>query len=308
MQTISIIMSAYKPSAPDLEITIQSVLNQTHTNFEFIIIKDDELSETLELLKSWEQIDARIHIIDNEVNIGLIASLNKGLDIAEASLIARIDVGDWWEPQKLQRQAELFEADPELYLCGTSIELVDEQYNLLGHYTYPKSHNEIVSWLLKAKNPFAHPSAMFRKSSLRYNPNALYCEDLEMWYRYSRLGKLVNIDEPLTHYVIDTTSITNSKRSLIIENVTKVYCTFLNALRNNDFTFIHNGLNITPASTLSFANILSNQWYSKATIASFKHQNIKKIYYFSLSIIFNPRLILNKLQRMYCKILGNVKV
>lgn len=307
MQTLSIIMSVYKPSASDLDVTMRSVLKQTLTDFEFIIIKDDELPETLILLKSWEKIDSRIKVLDNEVNIGLIASLNKGLDTAATSLIARIDVGDWWEPQKLQRQSELFETDSELYVCGTSIELVDEQYNALGNYTYPKSHNEIVSWLLKAKNPFAHPSVMFRKSALQYNPNALYCEDLEMWYRYSRLGKLVNINEPLTHYVIDTMSITNSKRSLIIENVTKIYCTFLNALRHNDFTFIQNGLNITPARTLSFTDILSNQWYSKATIASFKHQNIKKIYYFSLSIIFNPRLILNKLQRICCKVLGNVK-
>jgi len=302
MQTLSIIMSAFKPSASDLDVTIRSVLNQTLTDFEFIIIKDDELSETLRLLKSWEQIDSRIKIIDNKANIGLIASLNKGLDSAVGSLIARIDVGDWWEADKLHQQSQLFDADSELYVCGTALELVDEKHNPLGYYTVPQSHNKIVSWIMNAKNPFAHPSIMFRKSTLRYNPYALYCEDFELWCRYSMLGKLANINEPLTHYVINTTSITNTKRSLIIENVTKIYCTFLNALRNNDLTFIQNGLNITPVSTLSFSHILSNQWYSKAILASFKHQKFKSNLYFLVVILLNPSLIWNKLKRIYCKI------
>ena len=300
---VSILLSAYKPSSYALEATLRSILHQSLRDFELIIIKDDEFSETLELLNSWKQKDSRIKIIDNKVNIGLIASLNKGLDSATASLIARIDVGDWWDPNKLQRQSELFDSDTELYICGTSLELIDEKYNPLGYYTVPQSHDKILSWIMNAKNPFAHPSVMFRKSTLRYNPYALYCEDFELWCRYSMLGKLANINEPLTHYVINTTSITNTKRSLIIENVTKIYCTFLNALRNNDLTFIQNGLDITPVSTLSFFHTLSNQWYSKAILASFKHQKFKSNLYFLIVILLNPSLIWNKLKRIYCKTL-----
>lgn len=299
---VSILLSAYKPSSYALETTLRSILRQSFLDFELIIIKDDERSETLELLKSWEQKDSRIKIIDNHINMGLIASLNRGLDSALGSLIARIDVGDWWESDKLQRQSQLFDTHSELYLCGTTLELVDEKHNFLDMLGVPISHEEIASWLLHAKNPFAHPSVMFRKTALRYNPKALYCEDFELWCRYSQIGTMTNIDQPLTHYVIDTSGITTQKRFLMIENTTRTYCAFLEALSQHDTSFIHEGLSIEAQRTLSVLHIKSNQWYSKATLASLDHQKIKSSCYFLLAILSNPALIWNKLKRIYCKL------
>lgn len=299
---VSILLSAYKPSSYALETTIRSVLNQTLSSFEFIIIKDDDLPETLLLLNKWQQRDSRIKIIDNTVNIGLIASLNRGLESAVGSLIARIDVGDWWESDKLQRQSQLFDTDSELYLCGTALELVDEHYNPIGFKNAPASHEEIASWLLHAKNPFAHPSVMFRKTALRYNPKALYCEDFELWCRYSQLGKMANIDELLTHYVIDTSGVTNQKRSLMIGNMTKAYCAFVEALRQNDTSFIRDGLPIISKTKVSALQVKSNQWYSKAISSSLHHKKIQSIIYFLVAIFFNPALVWNRFKRIYCKI------
>ncbi|MDO9207683.1 MAG: glycosyltransferase [Sulfuricurvum sp.] len=299
---VSILLSAYKPSSYALETTLRSVLHQSFLDFELIIIKDDDLPETLRLLKTWEQKDSRIKIIDNHVNMGLIASLNRGLESAVGSLIARIDVGDWWKSDKLQQQSHLFDTDSDLYLCGTSVELVDEKHNFLDTLSVPITHEEIVSWLLNAKNPFAHPSVMFRKTALRYNPKALYCEDFELWCRYSRLGKMANIDEPLTHYVIDTLGVTNQKRSLMIENMTKAYCAFLEALRQNDTSFIRDGLPILSNTALSYFQIISNRWYSKAILASITHHKPQSIVYFLVAVFFNPALVWNRLKRVYCKL------
>lgn len=294
-------MSTFRPSTSALEKTMQSLLNQTLTNFEIILIKDDELNETLQLLKMWEAIDNRIKIIDNEVNIGLISSLNKGLDNAKGSLIARIDVGDWWELDKLQQQAKLFYNDSELYLCGTALSLVDEKYNQLKCTTVATSHAQITSLLINAKNPFAHPSVMFRKTALRYNPQALYCEDFELWCRYSKLGKMANIADPLTHYVIDTSGITNQKRSLMIENMTRTYCTFIKLLRVNDLFFVYNGIPIIPKTKISPFQIKSNQWYSKAIFSSLHNKKIHSNLYFLIAIFLNPTLVWNRLKRIYCK-------
>jgi len=304
---LSIIMSVYKPLAFDLKETMLSVLSQTFKDFEFILIKDDALPETLQLLTLWKEIDSRINIIDNLENMGLISSLNKGLDSAKGSLIARIDVGDWWESNKLQRQSQLFDTDSELYLCGTSVELVYEKHNFLDTLSVPITHEEIVSWLLHAKNPFAHPSVMFRKTALRYNPKALYCEDFELWCRYSRLGKMANINEPLTHYVIDTIGVTNQKRSLMIENMTRTYCAFLEALRQNDTSFICDGLPIISKTKISALQVKSNQWYSKAISSSLHHKKIQSIIYFLVAILLNPALVWNRFKRTYCKLRAREK-
>lgn len=298
---ISVIMSAYKPSKQDLEISINSILRQTLQEFEFIIIKDDDLPETLLLLLEWTKKDSRIKILDNVKNLGLIASLNKGLDYAEASLIARIDIGDWWEPSKLEKQLHLFDTDAMLYLCGTSLTLIDSQYHPIGHHNAQPAHTDIMKQIMDGTNPFAHSSVMFRKTTLRYNPKALYCEDFELWCRYSQIGKLANINESLTHYIVDTYGITGQKRSLMIENTTKVYCSFIKALKKNDPSFITNGLQIIPKTTLSKMQKISNQWYSKAITAALNHQKFKQISYLFFAVLCNPLLIWNKIKRLYCK-------
>ncbi len=298
---VSIIMSAYKPLKHDIDTTIHSVLNQTFHDFEFIILKDDDLPDTLLLLREWADKDIRIKVIDNVKNIGLIASLNKGLDHAAGSLISRIDVGDWWEFSKLEKQVNLFHSDPALHLCGTSLVLVDAEHHPIGYHNAQTTDTEITKQLMEGSNPFAHSSVMFRKTPFRYNSKALYCEDFELWCRYSQIGSMANIGEPLTHYLIDTSGITGQKRSLMIENTTRIYCFFLNALTNNNFSFLEKGIPITPKETISYLQKISNQWYSKAIAASLNHQYLQKNGYLVLAVLSNPALIWNKMKRLYCK-------
>ena len=115
------------------------------------------------------------------------------------------------------------------------------------------------------------------------------------------LGTLSNIPEYLMYYLVDTTGITNTKRSLMIENMTTVYCTFLEALSKNDLSFVENGLPMNPKTKLSAFQIKSNRWYSKAILSSLYHQKMRSNFYFILALLFNISLLGNKLKRIYCK-------
>lgn len=297
---ISIIMSVYKPSRQELEISLKSVFLQTYQDYEIILIKDDAEIETLTILEEWKTKDSRINLIDNVTNQGLITSLNKGLDASKANLIARLDVGDWWENTKLAQQIERFRDDPKLFICGTGLTLVDEVHRFLAIHKAPETDREIKDHIFKSKNPFAHPSVMFRKTVLRYNPSALYCEDYELWCRYSLLGTMLNINEPLTNYVIDTSGITNSKRSLMIENVTKAYCAFLKKISTQNSHSTEN-LQISPTRQLTQLQILSNRFYSFYFINKLQKKWWNAFFNLLMSLFFNPALITNKLKRIFCK-------
>ena len=300
--TLSIIMSVYRPLPQHLDKTIVSVLEQSMGDFEFIIIQDDDLVATRTMLLSWQSKDARIVLIENKCNLGLISSLNKGLDASNADLIARIDVGDWWDVQKLEMQKKLFDADENLALCGSAMHVVDEVGRSITTLYVAQIDEAIRELLMEAKNPFFHPSVMFRKTVLRYNENALYCEDYELWCRYSMLGKMRNINQPLTYYQVESSSITQSKRALMIRATTNVYCAFRKALHVNDVSFINQGLLTSKVqSEQSSFEQWSNHWYARAIFSAWKRHTMRKLGYFLLAIVFNPDLITQKLKRLTCK-------
>lgn len=299
---LSVIMSVYHPLQKDLDKTIASVLEQSMPDFEFIIIQDDDLVETRMMLEKWQKQDARIKLIENKCNLGLITSLNKGLDASQTDLIARIDVGDWWTFDKLEKQKKLFDADEHLVLCGTQMNVVDEIEKSVAIFDVASTNESIHQLLRDAKNPFYHPSVMFRKTALRYNENALYCEDYELWCRYSRLGIMANINQPLCHYLMNSNSITQAKRAVMIRNTTRVYCAFMKALHVKDFSFIYQGLSVAkiPHKEGFFENS-SNRWYAKATSFAWRAQHIRKTCCFVVALVLNPSLIFEKLKRLTCK-------
>ncbi|MDD2384955.1 MAG: glycosyltransferase [Sulfurospirillaceae bacterium] len=300
--SLSIIMSVYHPKLEHLDKTIVSVLEQSMCDFEFIIIQDDDLEMTRSILLAWQKKDVRIKLIENRCNLGLITSLNKGLDASKADLIARIDVGDWWDVQKLEMQKNLFDTDENLVLCGSEMYIVNEVGKSITTLHVAQTDEAIRELLMEAKNPFFHPSVMFRKTVLRYNKKALYCEDYELWCRYSMLGKMSNINQPLTYYQVDSGSITQSKRALMILNTTNAYCAFMKSLYDQDVSFINKGLVLSTVDyEQSFFEKISNSMYSRAVFSEWSHHTICKLSYFLLAIVFNPTLIIQKLKRFTCK-------
>lgn len=299
---ISIIMSAYRPERDGLLRTVDSVLNQTFNNFEFIIIKDDESSETLELLESIKEGDKRIKIIDNVKNIGLVKSLNKGLKEASAEYIARVDVDDWWEKDKLQLQYETISEDENLVIVGTQVNFVDTNLDRLNDIQAPLTDSEIKNHLLNGKNPFTHSSVLFKKlKDIYYNENAIHTEDFDLWCRYSMLGEMKNLQSRLTNYVVDLDSITGSKRYLMYVNATKVFENYMKSLKSSDKEPIYNGLINNPVVEMNYFDRLFSMYYSLGMKELFKNNRLKYYFYVLVSLLINPKVIYYILKRKILK-------
>ena len=183
-----------------LEESIQSILNQSLTAIEFIIINDGSQDRSLEIINRYALLDNRIVVI-NKSNSGLADSLNQGIILARGEWIARIDADDISEPNRLQKQYELAQSDTDLILIGSNKIQIDRYGRPIAYFTYPLSHNRILRNILYKKKFFPHSSAFYRTSTVKqiggYRTRIKRAQDLDLWLRLSELGKLGCIGQPL---------------------------------------------------------------------------------------------------------------
>lgn len=200
---ISVIMSTYN-RADLLPGAIESILNQTFKDFEFIIINDGSEDETSRILKDYAKKDNRIIVLNNEHNKGLIYSLNRGLDKARGTYIARMDDDDRSLPERFGFQINYMDEHPHITVVGTAVYLddVDIKKYTTGGSSDAKETN-IISYM---QVPLRHPTAFIRhdfikKHHIRYSSKYPSAEDTHFWYLIGRKGgKITNITEPLLVY------------------------------------------------------------------------------------------------------------
>ncbi|MFV8325992.1 glycosyltransferase family 2 protein [Flavobacterium sp. ZS1P14] len=188
---------------------IDSILNQSCTDFEFLILDDASTDETVSIIKSYK--DSRIQLIEKPLNTGYTNSLNMGLQVAKGKYIARMDGDDISLPERFARQVAYLDANPEVVVCGTSYEILGENKQTV----IPESHNAIKLALLKS-NCIAHPSVLIRKKildefSIIYDASKEPSEDYAMWVRLLSVGKLHNLQEVLLKYRIHSTSVSHKR-------------------------------------------------------------------------------------------------
>lgn len=181
-----------------VQTAVESVLNQTYTDFEFLIIDDASTDKTLSIIKSFT--DSRIKIIEKPINSGYTNSLNYGLKIAKGDYIARMDGDDICFPERFEKQLAFLDANPEVIVCGTSYKIVGNDKQI----TVPIHHEEIAIGLLKG-NCVAHPSVMMRREklaifSIQYDLTTEPAEDYDLWIRLLAIGKLHNLPDVLLEY------------------------------------------------------------------------------------------------------------
>jgi len=216
MPRISVIMSVYKEPVEWMRQSIDSILNQTYTDFEFIVVNDNpERAENVQLLNEYAQKDERIIIITNEQNIGLTKSLNKGLAIAQGEYIARMDADDISHYNRFAVQIDYLDNHTEVGICGSNFCFFgDVSFFSKKKSSLPVYHDEIVSFMM-CKNPIAHPTVMIRRDingyKFYYDENIKKAQDYKLWYDLHKNGaEFHNLDDILLHYRISTTQITNS--------------------------------------------------------------------------------------------------
>jgi len=196
---VSVVMPVYNVETYLIE-AVESILNQTFSDFEFIIIEDPSTEEITKILEKFAERDKRIRLIRNSRNLGLVRSLNKGLKQARGTYIARQDADDISLPDRLAIQACFLEKHPEIGVVGTWVALLDkegQQTDILRKPTSPF----LIKWSLLFGNCLAHSSVMMRLSLVEenevYKTEMLFVEDYELWARLSEKTLLTNLSKVL---------------------------------------------------------------------------------------------------------------
>lgn len=186
---------------------IESILCQKNIDsnaIEFVIISDALTDNSLNIAKKYQAKDSRIKILENDLNLGIAASLNKGIDVARGKYIIRMDGDDISEPLRFSKQIEFMEKNPWCGICGTAIRIIDSNGSGSKINFYPQNSDEIEFKML-FDTRFAHPSVIIRKSilddfGLRYDPSFLRAQDFELFSRMLQFTKGSNLREPLLKY------------------------------------------------------------------------------------------------------------
>lgn len=193
--SISVVMPVYN-CEKYLREAIESILNQTYKDFEFIIINDGSTDKSPEILQEYAKKDSRIKII-NQPNSGIVVALNRGLREAKGEWVFRMDADDIALPDRFECQIDMIKRKPSTVLLGGWCQQIDSQGIPLKINKYPRAHNDLVKCLENLKPFFPHPTACFpRKSVIEiggYRERFRHSEDTDLWLRLSEIGEIACI-------------------------------------------------------------------------------------------------------------------
>lgn len=199
MTKVSILMPVYNAERY-LAQAIKSVLAQSFTDWELILINDGSIDKSESIIKQFE--DDRIYYLKNTSNIGLIKTLNKGIDLCQGKYIARMDADDISHPDRLKKQVDFMENNPNYLMCGTDAAVIDNNNTRTGRIRN-LTRNSLLKINLLFSTPFIHPSVMIKNEVLKqnkYDESYKHVEDFELWCRIAKLGKIANIQKDLIDY------------------------------------------------------------------------------------------------------------
>ncbi|OUC13544.1 MAG: hypothetical protein B0A82_16725 [Alkalinema sp. CACIAM 70d] len=229
MPQVSILMCVYNGET-HLREAIESILNQTLQDFEFIIVNDGSTDSTLSIIQHYQGIDSRIKLIENEINLGLEKSLNKGLQAVTGEYFARQDADDVSLPTRLEQQVHYLTKYPEVGAIGTAVESINQQGDRIGQDVPPTDHDALEALFLF--NNFMHHSTLMARFSLiqaigGYDATQRRAEDYDLWWRLSQQAKVANLPEILLKRRLD-----DAPRISTIYRKDQLHCSYAIAVRS----------------------------------------------------------------------------
>lgn len=244
---ISVIMPVYNAESY-LKESISSILNQTFSDFEFIIIDDGSTDNSKKIIRSFK--DKRIVLLENETNIKLVKTLNRGIEAAKGMYLARMDADDIACPERLCKQVAFLKKYPLIGLCGTWYKNIGDKK---GVTKLAVSHEEIVFRLL-VHFEMLHPSWMLRtdiikKHNIKYED--LYGEDYDFLIRFINYSKIANIPEVLMMYRQFSNSMSKSNKQITEDN-----CNVIKKRLFNNFN-----VKVTTEELLLFKNLFYQSYH-----------------------------------------------
>jgi glycosyltransferase involved in cell wall biosynthesis len=210
---ISWVLPVHHSKPDQLAESLQSIITQTYTHWELIIVADGLTEEERAIIETAraEAEPRKVTLIDNTYHIGLARSLNVGVAKARGTYIARMDADDICYPERLYKQVQFMELHPDVGICGTAV------YHIVNGFgknvVYPVDHASIISMMMMWGCAIVHPSALIRTEFIRQIPGPYddsefnFAEDYYLWIRCIGKTTFHNMEEPLLTYRSDGTNI-----------------------------------------------------------------------------------------------------
>lgn len=206
---VSVVMSVYN-GEKYLRESMESILSQTFTDFEFIVVDDGSIDKSKHVIASFT--DKRIKYVYQE-NQGIVGALNVGVAAAQGRFIARMDADDIAEPARLLQQVKYLEMNPRCVAVGGNLIFIDEQGKKVLDSPLLLKDGDIKLEML-VRSPFGHPAVTFRKRQFLqaggYSAEFKVAEDYDLWVRLARFGTFANINQTVLQYRITTSGISRS--------------------------------------------------------------------------------------------------
>ena len=217
---VTVLMAVYN-GEQYLRHAVESILNQTLRDFEFLIVNDGSTDASRHILLELD--DPRVRLIENNRNFGLTKSLNNGIQAASGRYVARQDADDISEPKRLATQVEYMETHPAVAAVGSWCREIDAYGRVVGKMRLPTDANEL-RWSLLFMCPFIHSGMIMRREIFQnqiglYDEGFKYAQDHELWLRASRRHTLTNIDSYLVRYRWHSQSMTSTYGDLTNEGL-----------------------------------------------------------------------------------------
>lgn len=193
---VSVVMSVFNGKA-HMKEAVDSILNQTFSDFEFIIVDDDSTDGSSEILDKYSKKDERIKII-HQKNTGLTKALNIGISQAQGEFIARMDDDDVSLPDRFEKELEYLNDHPDVALVSCFAKVINEKGEIVGEHKPPIDH-ETIKKMSFFSGQICHPAVMFRKKIFDelggYNEKFRYAQDYELWFRFIGKSAVANIPD-----------------------------------------------------------------------------------------------------------------
>ena len=263
---ISVIMSTYKEDERLLRESIESILNQTYKDFEYIIILDYPDNDVHKsVIEEYALKDDRIHFYINETNMGLTDSLNRGLSLCHGEYIARMDADDISLPDRLERQMEYLEKN-HYDLIGGITEMINENGSLLYSIKSVPTDPKKINKALRYSQCIAHPTWLGKKEVFEKNAGYRHmplCEDYDFTLRAVLNGFVIsNLNEPVLKYRMTSNSISRSnlfEQYLYMSYITNEYKNKRVASVDKAYAYVQQHLNEKDSTKYLKANVIFNR-------------------------------------------------
>ena len=296
---ISVIMSTYKEDERLLRESIESILNQTYRDFEYIIILDYPDNDVHKsVIEEYALKDDRIHFYINEMNMGLTDSLNRGLSLCHGEYIARMDADDISLPNRLERQMKYLEKN-HYDLIGGITEMINENGSLLYSIKSVPTDPKKINKALRYSQCIAHPTWLGKKEVFEKNAGYRHmplCEDYDFTLRAVLNGFVIsNLNEAVLKYRMTSNSISRSnlfEQYLYMSYITNEYKNNRIASVDKAYAYVQQHLNETDSDKYLKANVIFNRMLQEMSDKQFL-SFIKD----GFCLLFSSKYYLNKIYR-----------